>query len=67
MCYQNTKMASNKNVQNSAPRDQKRTNCTINLQFVFTMLLFIVSGDSLKVFFVTKFRVFHIYVSQNSM
>ena len=67
MCYQNTKMASNENVQNSASRDQKRTNCTINLQFVFTILVFIVSGDSLKVFFVTKFRVFHIYVSQNRM
>ena len=25
-------MASNKNVQNSAPRGLKRTNCTINLQ-----------------------------------
>ena len=67
MCCQNTKMASNKNVQNSAPRALKRTNCTINLQFLFTILVYIVSGDSLKVFFVTKFRVFHIYVSQNSM
>ena len=60
-------MASNKNVQNSAPRDLKRTNCTINLQFVFTILVYIVSGDPTKVFFVTKFRVFHIYVSQNTM
>ena len=52
-------MASNKNVQNSAPRDLKRTNCTINLQLVFTILVSMVSEDSLK--------VFHIYVSQNSM
>ena len=52
-------MASNKNVQNSAPRDLNRTNCTINLQLVFTILVFMVSEDSLK--------VFHIYVSQNSM
>ena len=48
-------MASNKNVQNSAPRDLKRTNCTINLQLVFTMLVYMVSADSLKVFFVSKF------------
>ena len=27
----------------------------------------VASGESLKVFFVTKFRVFYIYVSQNSM
>ena len=61
------KMASNKNEQNSAPRDLKRTNCTINLPLVFTILVYFVSWDSLKVFFVTKFRVFYIYVSQNSM
>ena len=70
MCCQNTKRASNKNVQNSAPCDLKRTNCTINLQLcslVFTILVYMVSGDSLTVFFVRKFRVFHIYVSQNSM
>ena len=60
-------MASDKNAQNSAPRDLKRTNCTINLPLVFTMLVFMVSGKTLKVFFVTKFRVFYIYVSQNSM
>ena len=60
-------MASDKNLQNSASRDLKRTNCTINLQLVFTILVYMVSGDSLKVFFVTKFRVFYIYVSQNSM
>ena len=58
MCCQNTKMASNKNVQNSAPRDLKMTNCTINLQFVFTILVYIVSGDSLLVFFVTKLECF---------
>ena len=56
-------MASNKNAQNSAPRDLKRTNCTINLPLVFTILVYIVSGESLKVFFVTKFRVFyHVYI-----
>ena len=60
-------MASNKNVQNLAPRDLKRSNCTMNLPFVFTILVYMISGDSLKVFFVTKFRVFYIYVSQNSM
>ena len=60
-------MASNKNVQNSAPRDLKRTNCTTNLPLVFTILVYMVSEDSFKVFFVTKFRVFYIYVSQNSM
>ena len=60
-------MASNENPQNSAPHDLKRTNCTINLPLVFTILVHIVSGESLKVFFVTKFRVFYIYVSQNSM
>ena len=60
-------MASNKNVQNSAPHDLKCTNCTINLPLVFTILVYIVSRESLKVFFVTKFIVFYIYVSQNSM
>ena len=55
-------MASNKNAQNSAPRDLKRTNCTINLPLVFTILVCMVSGETLKVFFVTKFRVFYIYV-----
>ena len=60
-------MASYKNVQNSAPRDLKRTNCTINLPLVFTILVYMISGDPLKVFFVTKFRVFYIYVSQNSV
>ena len=44
-----------KNAQNSAPHDLKRTNCTINLPLVFTILVYIVSGESLKVFFVTKF------------
>ena len=53
-------MASNKIEQNSAPHDLKRTNCTINLQLVFTILVYIVSGESLKVFFVTKFRVFYV-------
>ena len=59
-------MASNKNVQNSAP---KRTNCTINLIAigVHNFGIYMVSGDSFKVFFVTKFRVFYIYVSQNNM
>ena len=52
------KMASNKNVQNSAPCDLKLTNCTINLPLVFTILVCRVSQGSLKVFFVTKFRVF---------
>ena len=37
------KMASNKNEQNSAPRDLKRTNCTINLPLVFTILVCFVS------------------------
>ena len=60
-------MASNKNAQNSAPRDQKRSNCTINLALVFTIMVCMVNGESLKVFYVTKFRVFYIYVSQNSM
>ena len=60
-------MASKKNTQNSEPHDPKRTNCTIHLPLVFTILVYIVSGESLKVFFVTKFRVFYIYVSQNSM
>ena len=53
-------MASNKNVQNSAPRDLKRTNHTINLPLVLTILVYIVSGETLKVFFVTKFRVLYI-------
>ena len=60
-------MASKKSAQNLAPHHLKRTNCTINLPLVFTILVYIVSGESLKVFFVTKFRVFYYYVSQNSM
>ena len=60
-------MASKKFAQNSAPYDLKRTNCTINLPLVFTILVYIVSGESLKSFFVTKFRVFYIYVSQNKL
>ena len=60
-------MASKKNAQNSTLRDLKRTNCTINLPLVFTILVHIVSGEPLEVFFVTKLRVFYIYVSQNSM
>ena len=51
------KMASNKNAQNSAPRDLKRTNCTMNLPLVFTILVDIVSGESLKVFFVTCHKI----------
>ena len=51
------KMASNKNEQNSAPRDLKRTNCIINLPLVFTILVCMVSKGPLKIFFVTKFRV----------
>ena len=43
-------MASNKNVQNSAPRDLKRTNSTINMQLVFTLLVYMVSEDSLSLF-----------------
>ena len=43
-------MASNKSAQNSAPRDLKRTNCTINLPLVFTILVYTVSGESLKSF-----------------
>ena len=54
-------MAFNKNVQNSAPRDVKRTNCTINLPLVFTILVCMVSEGSLKVFFVAKLRVFFIF------
>ena len=61
------KMASKRNTQNSSPHDLKRTNCTINVPLVFTILVYVISGESLKVFFVTKFRVFYIYVSQNSM
>ena len=57
-------MASYKNVQNSVPRDLKLKDCTINLPLVFTILVYMISGDPLKVFFVTKFRVFYIYVSQ---
>ena len=65
-------MASKKNAQNSEPHGLKRTNCTIHLPLVFTILVYIVSGESLSFFFflfffVTKFRVFYIYVSQNSM
>ena len=60
-------MASKKYAQNSAPHYLKRTNCTINLPFGICHLVYIVSRESLKVFFVTKFRVFFIYVSQNSM
>ena len=48
-------MASNKNAQNSAPRDLKRTNCTLNLPLVFTIFVYMISGETLKVFFVTKF------------
>ena len=51
-------MASKKNVQNSAPPDLKRTNCTINLQFVFTILVYIVSGDSLKSFSLQNLECF---------
>ena len=57
-------MASNKNAQNSASRDLKLSNCTMNLPLVFRILVYIVSGEPLKVFFVSKF---YIYVSQNSM
>ena len=39
-------MASNKNAQNSAPRDLKRTNCTTNLPLVLTILVYKVSGES---------------------
>ena len=60
-------MAFKNYAQNSAPHDLNRTNCTINLPLVFTILVYIVSRESLKVFFVTKFRVFYIYMSQNSM
>ena len=64
-------MASNKNAQNSAPGDLKPRSKTYklytNLPLVFTILVYIVSGESLKVFFVTKFTGFYIYVSQNSM
>ena len=38
-------MASKKNAQNLAPHHLKRTNCTINLPLVFTILI-IVSGES---------------------
>ena len=58
MCCQNTKMACNKNVQNSASRDLKRTNCTINLQLVFTILVYMVSVDSLKVFSLQNLECF---------
>ena len=36
-------MASNKNEQNTARRDLERTNCTINLPLVFTILVYFVS------------------------
>ena len=52
------KMASNKNVQNTAPRDLKRTNCTMNLPLVFTILVHIVSGYSLKVFSLQNLECF---------
>ena len=51
-------MASNKNAQNSAPRDLNRTNCTINLPLVFTILVYIVSGESLKVFSLQNLECF---------
>ena len=54
-------MASNENPQNSAPYDLKRT---INLPLVFTILVYIVSGESLKVFFVTKFSVLYLRVTK---
>ena len=34
-------MASDKNVQNSAPRDLKRTNCTTNFQLGHSMVTFV--------------------------
>ena len=52
------KMASYKNAQNSAPRDLKRTNCTINLPLVFTFLVYMHSRESLKFFFVTNLGCF---------
>ena len=50
------KMASNKNEQNTARRDLKRTNCTINLPLVFTILVYFVSWDS----FIPKYRHYDI-------
>ena len=35
-------------MQNLAPRDLKCTNCTINLQLLFTNLVSMASGDSFK-------------------
>ena len=52
------KIASNKNGQNSAPRDLKRTNCTINLPWVFTILVYMVSGETLKVFSLQNLECF---------
>ena len=51
-------MASKTNAQNSAPHDLKRTNCTINLSLVFTILVYIVSGESLKVFSLQNLECF---------
>ena len=52
------KMASNKNEQNSAPRDLKRTNCTINLPLVFTSLVYFVivlqRGETIVQFILVK-------------
>lgn len=67
MCRQNNKMASSKKVLNSSSRYWKRLTCSFIIQSLFTILVYKVSGDSLKVFFVKKFRVFYIYVSQNSI
>ena len=51
-------MVSNKNAQNSAPRDLKRTNCIINLPLVFTILVYIVSGETLKSFSLQNLECF---------
>ena len=37
-----------KRMQNVAPRDLKCSNCTINLQLLFTNLVYMASGDSYK-------------------
>ena len=38
-------MASKKNAQNLAPHHLKRTNCTINLPLVFTILVYITTEE----------------------
>ena len=65
--YKISKMASSKKCAEIGTPWSKTYKLYNKLQLVFTILVYMVSEDSLKVFFVSKFRLFHIYVSQNSM